>query len=102
MTLGLTHPLTEMSTRNIAWGVKAGFIHMSHIYLIRFILSVPLPKYFLRDQIKKNEMGGACGTNGVRRGSCRVLVGKPEGKRPFGRPGHRWGDNMKMDLQEVG
>ena len=32
----------------------------------------------------------------------RVLVGKPEGKRPLGRPGHRWGDNIKMDLQEVG
>ena len=32
----------------------------------------------------------------------RVLVGKPEGKRPFGRPRHRWKDNIKMDLQEVG
>ena len=32
----------------------------------------------------------------------RVLVGKPEGKRPLGRPRHRWADNIKMDLQEVG
>jgi hypothetical protein len=32
----------------------------------------------------------------------RVLVGKPEGKRPLGRPGLRWEDNIKMDLQEVG
>jgi hypothetical protein len=32
----------------------------------------------------------------------RVLVGKPEGKRPLGRPKHRWVDNIKMDLQEVG
>jgi hypothetical protein len=32
----------------------------------------------------------------------RVLVGKPEGKRPLGRPGHRWEDHIKMDLQEVG
>jgi hypothetical protein len=32
----------------------------------------------------------------------RVLVGKPEGKRPLGRPGGRWEDNIKMDLQEVG
>jgi hypothetical protein len=31
-----------------------------------------------------------------------VLVGKPEGKRPFGRPRHRWEGNIKMDLQEVG
>ena len=32
----------------------------------------------------------------------RVLVGKPEGKRPLGRPRRRWEDNMKMDLYEVG
>jgi hypothetical protein len=31
-----------------------------------------------------------------------VLVGKPEGKRPVGRPRHRWEDKIKMDLQEVG
>jgi hypothetical protein len=37
-------------------------------------------------------------------GRCvhRVLVGKPEGKRPLGRPRPRWEDNIKMDLQEVG
>ena len=39
---------------------------------------------------------------GERRGVYRVLVGKPDGKRPLGRPRHRWGDNIKMDLQEVG
>jgi hypothetical protein len=32
----------------------------------------------------------------------RVLVGKPEGKRPLGRPRHRWEDNIKRDLEEVG
>jgi len=32
----------------------------------------------------------------------RVLVGKPEGKRPLGRPRRRWEDNIKMDLREVG
>jgi len=32
----------------------------------------------------------------------QVLVGKPEGKRPLGRPRHRWEENIKMDLQEVG
>ena len=36
------------------------------------------------------------------RGVQRVLVGKPEGKRPLGRPRRRWQDNIKMDLQEVG
>ena len=38
----------------------------------------------------------------VVRNVCRVLVGKPEGKRPVGRPRGRWKDNIKMDLQEVG
>ena len=39
---------------------------------------------------------------GEGRGVHRVLVGKPEGKRPLGRPKRRWEDNIKMDLQEVG
>jgi hypothetical protein len=39
---------------------------------------------------------------GERRGVYRVLVGKPEGKRPLGRPRWRWENNIKMDLQEVG
>ena len=39
---------------------------------------------------------------GEDRGVLRVLVGKPEGKRPLGRPRRRWEDNIKMDLQEVG
>ena len=47
-------------------------------------------------------MGGACVAYGESRGVYRVLVGKPEGKRPLGRPRHRWEDNIKMDLQEVG
>jgi len=37
-----------------------------------------------------------------RRGLYRVLVGKPEGKKPLGRPRCRWEYNMKIDLQEVG
>jgi hypothetical protein len=39
---------------------------------------------------------------GERRGVYRVLVRKPEGKRPLGRPRHSWEDSIKMDLQEVG
>jgi len=37
-----------------------------------------------------------------RRGVYRILVGKPDGKKPLGRPRRRWEDNIKMDLQEVG
>ena len=39
---------------------------------------------------------------GDRRGVYRVLMGKPEGKRPLGRPKRRWEGNIKMDLQEMG
>jgi hypothetical protein len=39
---------------------------------------------------------------GEGRGAYRILVGRPEGRRPLGRPRHRWEDNIKMDFQEVG
>ena len=39
---------------------------------------------------------------GAERGAYKVLVGKPEGKRPLGRPRRRWVDNIRIDLQEVG
>ena len=47
-------------------------------------------------------MGGTLARMGEGRGVHRVLVGKPEGKRPLRRPRRRWEDNIKMDLQEVG
>jgi hypothetical protein len=47
-------------------------------------------------------MGRECSTNGETRNAYRVLVGKPEGKRPLGRPGSRWVDNIKIDLTEIG
>jgi hypothetical protein len=46
-------------------------------------------------------VGGTCGTNGEKRNVCRLLVGKPEGKSPLGRPRRRWIDNIKMDLVEM-
>jgi len=46
-------------------------------------------------------MGVACSAYGERRGVCRLLVRKPEGKRPLGRTMRRWEVNIKMDLQEV-
>ena len=39
---------------------------------------------------------------GEKIGAYMVLAGKPEGRRPFGRPRHRWEDNINMDVQEVG
>jgi hypothetical protein len=39
---------------------------------------------------------------GQKRNAFRILMGKPEGKRPLGKPRHRWVDNIKMELTEIG
>ena len=52
--------------------------------------------------LRRMRWAGRVARMGDRRGVYRVLLGKPEGKRPLGRPRHRWEDNIKMDLQEVG
>jgi hypothetical protein len=47
-------------------------------------------------------MGRACSTNGgENKNAYRILVGKPEGKRPLGRPRHRWDYIIKLDLREI-
>jgi hypothetical protein len=57
--------------------------------------------YCADDKIEKNEMAGHVARMGEGRGVYRVLVGKPERKRPLRRPRRRWEDNIKMDHQEV-
>jgi hypothetical protein len=65
-----------------------------------YIICTPHP-LCAGDKIETNEMGGSCSSDGEGRGVYKVLLGKPEGKRPLGRPRCRWQDNIKMDLQEV-
>jgi len=59
-------------------------------------------KYYSGDQVEKKEMGGAYSTYGEEEWCIKILVGKPDGKRPFGRPTHRWEDNIMKNIQEVG
>jgi hypothetical protein len=59
-----------------------------------------ITKYYSDDEVKNTKMGRTCSTYGS--GGYRVLVGKPEGRRPHGRPSRRWEYNIKMDLREVG
>jgi hypothetical protein len=47
-------------------------------------------------------MGGACSTNGREEDAYRILIGKPEEKRPLRRQRRRWVNNIKMELREVG
>jgi hypothetical protein len=53
-------------------------------------------------KLRKMRWVGQVAFMGERRGVYRVLVVKPEGRRPVGRPRHRWEDSAKMDHQEVG
>jgi hypothetical protein len=46
-------------------------------------------------------MGRECSRNGEKRNTYRILVGRPEGKRPLERPGRRWVGNIKMDLRQI-
>jgi hypothetical protein len=54
------------------------------------------------DQVKEDEIGKACSRNGEKRNAYRILVGKPEGRRPLGRPRRTWVDSIKIDLREMG
>jgi len=53
-------------------------------------------------KLRRMRWTGHVASMGERRSAYKVLVGKPEGKRPLGRPRRRWESNIKMDLQEVG
>ena len=70
---------------------------MSVLNVLIIFVNVRLRKYYFRDHIF-----GHVARMGEERGVYRVLVGKPEGRRPLGRPRRRWVDNIRMDLQEVG
>jgi len=77
---------------------------MFAVYNPTVLLLMILRKYRLQSVFHKHPMtwAGHVVCMGNRRGIFRVMVGKPEGKRPLGRPRHKGEDNIKMDLQEVG
>ena len=60
------------------------------------------PNFVWVIQSRRMRCAGHVAHMGEEKGVYRVLVGKLEGKRPLGRPRHRWVDNIRMDLQEVG
>ena len=83
--------------------------YYSIIFLLRCITAneelrdlYSLPNIVRVVKSRRMRRAGHVARMGVGRGVHRVLVGKPEGKRPLGRPRRRWEDNIKMDLREVG
>jgi hypothetical protein len=50
----------------------------------------------------EDAVGRACSTNGEKTNLYKILDGKPEGRRPLGRPRNRWLDNIKIDVRERG
>ena len=71
-----------------------------HNELLRDLYSLPNIVRVVKS--RRMRWAGHVARMGEDRVAYRVLVGKPEGKRPLGRPRRRWEDNIKMDLEEVG
>jgi hypothetical protein len=69
--------------------------------IMRNFVTCMLHQMLLGDQIKEDEMDGACSMYG-RGEKYNILVGKPEGKRPLGRSRHRWEDNIRLYHREIG
>ena len=71
-------------------------------WILIAVFSDTLPNTVRVVKSRRMRWTGHVARKGQGRGVYRVLVGKPEGKRPLGRPRRRWEDNIKMDLQGVG
>ena len=69
---------------------------------LKYLYSYSSPNIVRVIKSTRMRWAGHVARMGERTGVYRDLVGKPEGKRPLGRPRCRWEDNIKMDLQEVG
>ena len=72
------------------------------IYVLYFYNKHSSPNIVRVIKSRRMRWAGHVVRMGEERGTCKVLVGKPEGKRPLGRPRRRCVDNIRMDLQEVG
>jgi len=87
---------------NIVWVINPLNTKLNSMCHLLVLLGAHLILHISRIRVKLTmRWAGHVARMGYRRCLYRVLVGKPERKRPLGRPRHRWEDNMKMDLQEV-
>ena len=84
------------------WVAAYGFLHrvFGWVVVLRDLYSSPNIVRVIKS--RRMRWAGHVARMGEEMGVYRVLVGKPEGKRPLGRPRRRWVDNIRIDLQEVG
>jgi hypothetical protein len=70
--------------------------------IMRSFITYPSPSIIRTIKTRRMRWAGQVAQLEEKRNAYRILVGKPEGKRPLGRPTRRWVDNIKMDLREMG
>jgi hypothetical protein len=87
----LQHGHRHENPQNQSLIYKLTLIHLTIIYHVRLII-----------KSRRMRWAGHVARIGEKRNVYRLLVGKPEGKRPLGRPRRRWIDNIKMNLSEIG
>ena len=99
--LNLSHLACWKSRRNVLHCDNCnGHSRLRHTVLV-FVQRYSLPNIVRVVKSRRMRWAGHVARMGEDRGVHRVFVGKPEGKRPLGRPRRRWEVNIKMDLQEV-
>jgi hypothetical protein len=86
--------LCEVRTEDLNITQKYSLLRKGDLY--------PSPSIIRIIKSRRMRRAGHVARIGEKRNAYRLLVGKPEGKRPLGRPRHRWVDNIMMDLGEVG
>ena len=101
LTLREEHRLRVFENRVLSriFGPKRNEVTGEWRQLVNDMYSSPITVWVIKS--RRTRWMGHVVRMGENRGIYRVLVGKPEGKRPLGRPRRRWEDNIKMDLQEV-
>jgi hypothetical protein len=72
------------------------------ILILNYLLSVLFPSIIRMIKSRRMRWAGHVARTGEKRNAYRILVGKSEGNRPLGIPRHRWVDNIKMDLRDIG
>jgi hypothetical protein len=84
------------------YGVTALLLDLGRFFNFLILYTYFSPSIIRMIKSRRMRWEGHVARMGEKRNAYRILVGKPEGKRPLGRPRRRWVDNIKIDLREIG